>query len=124
MNATAAVLYEVKKPVVVEDVELLEPGAHEVLVKWTANGVCHSPPTTGERGVGAQRRPSQSVGSSSGPHCRPPHRAADRTNYGVCAERRRERKRRKSRPSRNRRRPMAGSRIISLAIVMILRGRK
>jgi S-(hydroxymethyl)glutathione dehydrogenase/alcohol dehydrogenase len=42
MHATAAVLYEVKKPVVVEDVELLEPGAHEVLVKWTANGVCHS----------------------------------------------------------------------------------
>src|SRR5256885_621966 len=42
MNATAAVLYEVKKPVVVEDVEVLEPGAHEVLVKWTANGVCHS----------------------------------------------------------------------------------
>jgi S-(hydroxymethyl)glutathione dehydrogenase/alcohol dehydrogenase len=42
MNAQAAVLYEVKKPVVVEDVELLEPGPHEVLVKWAANGVCHS----------------------------------------------------------------------------------
>jgi len=42
MNARAAVLYEVKKPVVVEDVELMEPGAHEVLVKWAANGVCHS----------------------------------------------------------------------------------
>jgi S-(hydroxymethyl)glutathione dehydrogenase/alcohol dehydrogenase len=42
MNAKAAVLYEVKKPVVVEDVELMEPGAHEVLVKWAANGVCHS----------------------------------------------------------------------------------
>jgi len=42
MNAQAAVLYEVKKPVVVEDVEVLEPGAHEVLVKWVANGVCHS----------------------------------------------------------------------------------
>jgi S-(hydroxymethyl)glutathione dehydrogenase/alcohol dehydrogenase len=42
MNAQAAVLYEVKKPVVVEDVELLEPGPHEVLVKWVANGVCHS----------------------------------------------------------------------------------
>ena len=26
MRATAAVLYEVKKPVVVEDVEVLEPG--------------------------------------------------------------------------------------------------
>jgi len=42
MNARAAVLYEVKKPAVVEDVELMEPGAHEVLVKWAANGVCHS----------------------------------------------------------------------------------
>src|SRR5262245_5180009 len=42
MHATAAVLYEVHKPVVVEDVELLEPAAHEVLVRWTANGVCHS----------------------------------------------------------------------------------
>ncbi len=42
MRATAAVLYEVKKPVVVEDVEVLEPGSHEVLVRWTANGVCHS----------------------------------------------------------------------------------
>ena len=42
MHATAAVLYEVHKPVVVEDVEVLEPGAHEVLVRWAANGVCHS----------------------------------------------------------------------------------
>ena len=42
MHAKAAVLYEVKKPVVVEDVELMDPGAHEVLVKWAANGVCHS----------------------------------------------------------------------------------
>ncbi len=42
MRATAAVLYEVKKPVVVEDVEVLEPGPHEVLVRWAANGVCHS----------------------------------------------------------------------------------
>jgi S-(hydroxymethyl)glutathione dehydrogenase / alcohol dehydrogenase len=42
MRATAAVLYEVKKPVVVEDVELLEPAAGEVLVRWVANGVCHS----------------------------------------------------------------------------------
>ena len=32
MNATAAVLYDVKKPVVVEPVELMEPGAHEVRV--------------------------------------------------------------------------------------------
>jgi S-(hydroxymethyl)glutathione dehydrogenase/alcohol dehydrogenase len=42
MNAQAAVLYEIKKPVVVEDVDVLEPGPHEVLVKWVANGVCHS----------------------------------------------------------------------------------
>ena len=42
MRATAAVLYEVRKPVVVEDVEVLEPGPHEVAVRWAANGVCHS----------------------------------------------------------------------------------
>ena len=42
MRATAAVLYEVKKPLVVEDVEVLEPGPHEVRVQWKANGVCHS----------------------------------------------------------------------------------
>src|SRR6516165_5598908 len=42
MNARAAVLYEVRKPVVVEDVELLEPGSQEVQVRWVANGVCHS----------------------------------------------------------------------------------
>src|SRR5437870_5109536 len=41
MQANAAVLYEVKKPLVVEDVELLEPGPHEVQVRWAANGVCH-----------------------------------------------------------------------------------
>src|SRR5260370_31692515 len=42
MQATAAVLYETKKPVVVEDVEVLEPGSHEVAVRWAANGGCHS----------------------------------------------------------------------------------
>jgi len=42
MQANAAVLYEAKKPLVVEDVELLEPGPHEVQVRWVANGVCHS----------------------------------------------------------------------------------
>ena len=42
MNARAAVLYEVRKPVVVEDVEVLEPGPQEVQVRWVANGVCHS----------------------------------------------------------------------------------
>jgi len=41
-QATAAVLYQVKQPLVVEDVEVLEPGTHEVLVRWVANGVCHS----------------------------------------------------------------------------------
>src|SRR5256714_3066787 len=42
MKATAAVLYEVKKPLVIEDVDLLDPGPHEVQVRWAANGVCHS----------------------------------------------------------------------------------
>ncbi|PYN59330.1 MAG: alcohol dehydrogenase [Candidatus Rokuibacteriota bacterium] len=42
MKATAAILYDVKEPLVVEDVELLEPGPHEVLVRFAANGVCHS----------------------------------------------------------------------------------
>src|SRR5437763_16840783 len=41
-QATAAVLYQVKQPLVVEDVEVLEPGPHEVRVRWAANGVCHS----------------------------------------------------------------------------------
>src|SRR5262249_15722128 len=31
-----------KKPVIVEEVEVLDPGPHEVLVRWVANGVCHS----------------------------------------------------------------------------------
>ena len=42
MKTTAAVLYEVRKPLVIEEVELLEPGPHEVQVRWAANGVCHS----------------------------------------------------------------------------------
>jgi S-(hydroxymethyl)glutathione dehydrogenase / alcohol dehydrogenase len=42
MKVTAAVLYEVKKPLVVEEVDLLDPGPHEVQVRWAANGVCHS----------------------------------------------------------------------------------
>jgi S-(hydroxymethyl)glutathione dehydrogenase / alcohol dehydrogenase len=42
MRAIAAVMYETKKPLVIEDVELLEPGPHEVQVRWVANGVCHS----------------------------------------------------------------------------------
>ena len=42
MRANAAVMYEVNKPLVVEDVEVLDPGPHEVLVRYAANGVCHS----------------------------------------------------------------------------------
>ena len=42
MRANAAVMYEVGKPLVMEDVEVLEPAGHEVLVRWVANGVCHS----------------------------------------------------------------------------------
>jgi S-(hydroxymethyl)glutathione dehydrogenase / alcohol dehydrogenase len=42
MRVTAAVLYDAKKPVVVDDVELAKPGPHEVQVRWVANGVCHS----------------------------------------------------------------------------------
>lgn len=38
----AAVMYEVGKPLVVEDVTLDEPQANEVLVKIMATGVCHS----------------------------------------------------------------------------------
>ena len=42
MNATAAVLYQVKQPLVIEEVELLDPRPGEVQVRWVANGVCHS----------------------------------------------------------------------------------
>ena len=42
MRANAAVLYEVGKPVMIEDVEVFEPTAQEVQVRWVANGVCHS----------------------------------------------------------------------------------
>ena len=38
----AAVLYERKTPLKVEDVDLDAPRAGEVLVKVVANGVCHS----------------------------------------------------------------------------------
>jgi len=41
-TATAAVLYQVKQPLVVEEVELLDPRQGEVQVRWVANGVCHS----------------------------------------------------------------------------------
>ena len=38
----AAVLYEPLTPLVVEEVDIDEPGAGEVLVKMSASGVCHS----------------------------------------------------------------------------------
>jgi S-(hydroxymethyl)glutathione dehydrogenase/alcohol dehydrogenase len=38
----AAVLREVKKPLVIEDIEVSKPGPHEVLVRTVAAGVCHS----------------------------------------------------------------------------------
>src|SRR5579862_9649774 len=38
----AAVLREVKKPLVVEDVQINKPGPHEVLIRTAAAGVCHS----------------------------------------------------------------------------------
>ena len=42
MRAKAAVMYEVNKPLVVEELEVLDPGPHEVRVRFAANGVCHS----------------------------------------------------------------------------------
>ena len=42
MKMKAAVLNEVNAPLVVEDLELMEPQAGEVLVKYAASGVCHS----------------------------------------------------------------------------------
>jgi len=38
----AAVLREVKKPLVIEDVEINKPGPREVLIRTAAAGVCHS----------------------------------------------------------------------------------
>ncbi|MCY4404126.1 MAG: Zn-dependent alcohol dehydrogenase [Candidatus Poribacteria bacterium] len=42
MKTRAAVMYEHNQPVVVEDLELEEPKANEVLVRTAASGVCHS----------------------------------------------------------------------------------
>ena len=42
MRTTAAVLHEFKTPVSVEEVELGEPKANEVLVRLVSSGVCHS----------------------------------------------------------------------------------
>ena len=38
----AAVLHEVGKPLVIEDVQVDDPGPREVLVRTVASGVCHS----------------------------------------------------------------------------------
>jgi len=38
----AAVLYEVNKPLVIEDVSLQKPGPREVLIRTTVAGLCHS----------------------------------------------------------------------------------
>ncbi len=42
MKCAAAVLYEVKQPLVMEEVDLLPPREREVLVRFVASGVCHS----------------------------------------------------------------------------------
>ncbi len=42
MNITAAVLEEFGQPLVVQDVELRDPGPQEVLVRLVACGICHS----------------------------------------------------------------------------------
>lgn len=39
---TAAVMYGANQPLVIEDVEIDEPAAGEVLVRTAASGVCHS----------------------------------------------------------------------------------
>jgi len=38
----AAVLREVRKPLVIEDVQIGKPGPHEVLIRTSAAGCCHS----------------------------------------------------------------------------------
>lgn len=38
----AAVLREVRKPLQIEDVQISKPGAHEVLIRTAAAGLCHS----------------------------------------------------------------------------------
>ena len=42
MRIRAAVLEEFARPLVVQEVELAEPRAHEVLVRLVACGVCHT----------------------------------------------------------------------------------
>ena len=38
----AAVLYEVNKPLVIEEIDIDEPGPGRVMVKTVSAGVCHS----------------------------------------------------------------------------------
>ena len=42
MKTRAAVMYKHNEPVVIEELELDEPKANEVLVRTAASGVCHS----------------------------------------------------------------------------------
>ena len=42
MKTRAAVMYKHNEPVIVEELELDEPKANEVLVRTAASGVCHS----------------------------------------------------------------------------------
>lgn len=42
MNMKAAVLYEVNKPLVLEDIEVPEPELGQVLVKVAVSGICHT----------------------------------------------------------------------------------
>ena len=42
MRTKTAVVYEHNKPVIVDDLELDEPKANEVLIRMVATGVCHS----------------------------------------------------------------------------------
>ncbi|GEL24938.1 alcohol dehydrogenase [Pseudonocardia sulfidoxydans NBRC 16205] len=42
MKTTAAVLHEVGKPLEIEELDLAAPGDHEVQVRWTHTGLCHS----------------------------------------------------------------------------------
>jgi aryl-alcohol dehydrogenase len=42
MKIKAAIIYKPNEPYVIEEVDLAEPKAHEVLVKVVASGVCHT----------------------------------------------------------------------------------
>lgn len=57
MRIRAAVLYEPRRPLVLEEVELAQPGPHEVLVKVAAAGVCHSDVRLADGELGEGRWP-------------------------------------------------------------------